>query len=150
MTGKAFITAPGFPGAVGNLILACRAHFCHLLGLGQVGHSPRGTSGSAGTLDWGPLWSGSQSTCHPQCPTPPDAPYTSAGPKLLHSLPAPLCTLDTPCWPPDAPTPPTSPHALYLCWPLSPYTPCLPPNALLTPQCAPNASYYPYWPPMPH
>ena len=25
-------------------IMACRAHFCHLLGLGQVGHCPRGMS----------------------------------------------------------------------------------------------------------
>ena len=24
----------------------------------------RGTSGSAGTLDWGPMWSGSRSSCH--------------------------------------------------------------------------------------
>ena len=35
-------------------IIACRAHFCHLLGLGQVGHSPRETSGSDGTLNRGP------------------------------------------------------------------------------------------------
>ena len=35
-------------------IIACRAHFCHLLGLGQVGHSARETSGSDGTLDRGP------------------------------------------------------------------------------------------------
>ena len=59
-------------------IIGCRAHFCHLLGLGQVGHSPRGTSGSAGTLDWDPMWLGSQSTCHPKytpdTPMPPDAP----------------------------------------------------------------------------
>ena len=30
-------------------ITGCRAHLCHLPGPGQVGHSPRGTSGSAGT-----------------------------------------------------------------------------------------------------
>ena len=35
-------------------IKACRAHFCHLHGLGQVGHSPRETSGSDGTLERGP------------------------------------------------------------------------------------------------
>ena len=69
-------------------IIACKALFCHLLGLGQVGHIPRetserdgtlnrgpclalvrrslpkGTSGSAGILDWGPMWLGSQSTSH--------------------------------------------------------------------------------------
>ena len=74
-------------------IIACRAHVCHLLGLGQAGHSPRETSGSAGTLDWGPMWLGSQSTCHPNAsltppytPTPPDGsnpprrPYTAYTP----------------------------------------------------------------------
>ena len=35
-----------------------------LSGHGEVGHSLRGTSGSAGTLDWSPMWLGSQSTCH--------------------------------------------------------------------------------------
>ena len=44
--------------------MGCRAHLCQLPGLGQVGHSPKGTSGSAGTLDWGPIWSGSLSPCH--------------------------------------------------------------------------------------
>ena len=37
-------------------IIACRAHFCHLLGLGQVGHSPRETSGSDRTLNRVPAW----------------------------------------------------------------------------------------------
>ena len=84
-------------------IIACRAHFCHLLGLGQVGHSPRetsgsdgtlnrgpclawvrygqsprGTSGTAGTLDWSPMWLGSQSTC--PSPMHPWHPYTSLTP----------------------------------------------------------------------
>ena len=62
-----------------------------LPGLGEVGYSPRGTSGSDGTLDWGPMWSGSQSTCHPNAP---NIPYTPWQP--LHPLPAPK--------PPDAPT----------------------------------------------
>ena len=121
-------------------ILACRAHFCHLLGLGQVGHSPMGTSGSTGTLDWGPMWSGSQSTCHPQCPyiptvplmplhpwqplTPPQpqCPHTSAGP-LAPTLPASpnaLLTPPNPLLDPWHPLPaPVPPH---LCSPLSPYT----------------------------
>ena len=43
--------------------MGCRAHLCHLPGLDQVGHSPRGTSGSAGTLDWGPMWSDSLFSC---------------------------------------------------------------------------------------
>ena len=47
-------------------ITGCRAHFYYLPGLGQVGHTQKETSGSAGTLDWGPMWSGSKSTCHPQ------------------------------------------------------------------------------------
>ena len=89
-------------------IIACRAHFCHLPGLGEVGHSPRemsgvmgpktgalawpgevghsprGTSGSAGTLDWSPMWLGSHSICHSQCPltplTPPASPLTPLQP----------------------------------------------------------------------
>ena len=40
-------------------ITGCRAHLCHLPGLGQEGHSIRGTSGSAGVLDCSPMWSGS-------------------------------------------------------------------------------------------
>ena len=88
-------------------IIACRAHFCHFLGLGQVGDSPKGTSGSAGTLDWDPMWLGFLSTCHPNTPlTPPDAPITATntptpprspqcpltppGPEYLESLPAPI------------------------------------------------------------
>ena len=69
-------------------IIACRAHFYHLLGLGQVGHSPRGTSGSAGTLDWGPIRSGSQSTCHPNTPLTPSIPPDALnGPNTQHPYP---------------------------------------------------------------
>ena len=45
-------------------IKGCRAHLCHLPGLDQVGHPPRGTSGSAGTLNWGPMWLGPQFSLH--------------------------------------------------------------------------------------
>ena len=93
----------------------------------EVGHSPRGTSGGAGTLDWGPMWSDSQSTCHLQCtpytpdgsPMPPWHPYTLRSaqcplippipllaPEHLHSLPDPQCTLDTP-YTPDGPLTPS-------------------------------------------
>ena len=44
-------------------------NLCHFPGLGQVGHSPRGTSGSAGILDWGPMWLGPQ-CCHQWCDQP--------------------------------------------------------------------------------
>ena len=125
-------------------IIACRAHFCHLLGLGQVGHSPRGTSGTAGTLDWGPMWSGSQSACHSQCSLtpprslqmPPYATYTISGLSTYTSCQPPMH--------PDTPTPPDTPlmaqcsltplhplgvpnaHlcCLYSIWPQSTYTPC--------------------------
>ena len=90
-------------------IIAYRAHFCHLLGLGQVGHSPRETSGSAGTLDWGPMWLGSQSTCHLQCtpytsmaPMPPDTPYTPYVPPDVAYTPAGPSTY-TPYQPPMYP-----------------------------------------------
>ena len=66
-----------------------------LPGLGEVSHSWKGTIGSAGTLEWGPMWSGSQSICHPQCT--PDTPFTSW---------CPLTVL-------NGPTPPRSPNAPY-------------------------------------
>ena len=108
-------------------IIACRAHFCHLLGLGQVGHSPRETSGSAWTLDWGPMWLGSQSTCHSQyIPTHPNSPQNPRRPQCplmlpipllaleyLHSLPAcntPPISPDTPQCTPTPPTPLKSPY----------------------------------------
>ena len=110
-------------------IIACRAHFCHLPGLGQVGHSPRGTSGSAGTLDWGPMWSGSQFTCHPQCP--PDTSCTPCHPLMpLH-----------PCWPWMPPWWLSEPYQ-------PPWHPLLAPWHLLH-HCHPNApwnSYTPWYP----
>ena len=91
-------------------------------GLGEVGHSPKGTSGSAGVLDWGPMWSGFQSTCHLQC--------------TLHPQWPPM--------PPDIPTPQCSPWChLYPCWPLSTYTPCQPPMHPFHP-------YTPWWPNAPN
>ena len=80
-----------------------------LPGLGRVGHFPRGTSGSAGTLDWGPMWLGSQSTWHPlhslmpltalQCPRhplgAPNATYTPSGPWLPTLPTSPQYTSDT-------------------------------------------------------
>ena len=45
-------------------ITGCRAHLHHLPGFGQVEHSPRGTSGNARTLGWGPMWSGSLSSSY--------------------------------------------------------------------------------------
>ena len=98
-----------------------------LPGLGDVGHSPRGTSGSAGTLDWGLKCLDSQSTCHPSMP--PDTPTSPACPQCLltpywpqHSL-MPL----QPCQPPDS-----SRHSLHPCHPNAPEHPT-PPLSLLTP-----------------
>ena len=132
--------------------IACRAHSCHLLGLsqvghspreingsdgtlkrgplpglGEIGHSPRGTSGSAGTLDWGPMWSDSQSTCHPQFPlTPPrshmPAPIHPFTPQTPYH---PLMPLD-PLGAPNTHMPPIP------IWPLSIYTSCQSSNTLLT------------------
>ena len=124
-------------------IIVCRAHFCHLLGLGQVCHSPRGTSGSAGTLDWGPMWLGSQSTCHPQCIPHTLHPLTPIHPWL------PWC-------PPNGPNTPMSPQCpfchLYPFWPLSTYTPCQPQYTPDTPWCslmAPTSPKSPQMPPIP-
>ena len=120
-----------------------------LLCLGEVGHSPRGTSGSAGTLDWAKCgWA-------PSPPATPNAPLTP---------PTPLDTL----MPPMAPWHPRSTQCplchLYPFWPLSTYTPCQPPiqpdtsctpdTPLMppdtpTPPRSPNAPLchlYPIWP----
>ena len=91
--------------------------------LGQVAHC-----GSAGTLDWGPMWSDSQSTCHPNTPlTPPKwpshflhprnppmhlMPPYPFWPKYLQSLPAPNTPLTpytpvTPIMASNTPTPPS-------------------------------------------
>ena len=138
-------------------------------GLGEVGHSPRGTSRSAETLDWGPMWSGSQFIFHPNAPTPPtgtlmppwcpyiptsplyflmppiptDAPTSPWTTQPLHSLPVP----STPLTPLLAPTLPDAPDT-----PPSPYTPmplhlCLPLSPY-APYQAPNASLtplHPWW-----
>ena len=139
-----------------------------LASLGEVGHSPRGTRGSAGTLDWVPMWLGSQSTCHPQCipdtlhlwlsqfpqhpyepQCPPFATYTPSGP-WVPTLPA--NTQYTPDAPLMAQTPLGSPQC-----PLLPpvpiltpeyYTPCQPPNNPWHPlhPCAPNTHMGPQWP----
>ena len=135
-------------------IKACRAHFCHLLGLGKVGHSPRetsvgvmgasrgplpglgeighspwGTSGSAGTLDWGPMWLGSQSTCHLQCtPTLLMAPMP---PTPLTPLGAPM-----PLMPPIPLLAPEYLHSLP-----APNVSLTPPTSPDSPQCPPDTPY---------
>ena len=135
-----------------------------LPGLGEVGHSSRGTSMSAGTLDWGLMWSGSQSTWYPYKPPIP------AGPWPLHSLPAPNAPL-TPLTPLMAPlmppTPPDTPHpcqweywdhglgssvvGLIVHLPLLiPSTPCCPqcplhPTGPLMPPSSPQHSLNPCW-----
>ena len=137
-------------------IIACKAHFWPgrslpkgnqwewwnpgegpLPGLGEVGHSPRGTSGSAGTLDWGPMWLGSQSTCHPYTPWWPSMLPMAPIPQCPYNLRAPIacwCPL-YPCWT-WAPTLPASPPM----HPWHPYTPWWPqhpsqPNTPMSPQC---------------
>ena len=141
-----------------------------LSGLGEVGHSPRGTIGSAGTLDWGPICLGLQSTCHLQCtpytpmvPNALDTPYTPmlpwchlypCWPKYLHSLPAPMHLWHpyTLWQPPISPDTPRSPWCqLYPCWPwvltlpTSPNTTLRPP----TPPDGPNLSNSPMPPDTP-
>ena len=134
--------------------------------LAEVSHSPRGTSGSAGTLDWGPMWLHFQSTCNPNAPltplhslTPPTACYTLGdpqcplmlpipllAPEYLHSLPAPILPLH-PLMAPIATTPLGYPNApfcyLYPFWPLSTYTPWQPP-------IHPWHSLHPWFPQCPH
>ena len=108
-------------------IIACRAHFYHLLGLGQVVHSPRGMSGSAGTLHWGQYgWAPSllatpntpQAHLHPLgVHNTPSCPYIPSDPWELKSLLAPIHPWHPQC-PQTAPTPPRRSSA-----PDAPYTP---------------------------
>ena len=133
-------------------IIACRAHFYHLLGLGQVGHPPRQISGSAGTLDWGPMWSGSQSTCHPQytpsCPWfsqngplhplgAPMPPISLLAPEYLESLPAPQIHPDTPKMAPTCLGAPWCPYTSS-----GPWVPRVPPS----PQYTCDTPTPPKWP----
>ena len=144
----------------------CRAHFCHLPGLGQVGHSPRGTSGSAGTLHWNPIWLDSIPAATPNPPTPLTVPNAPMMPQTLPvgvlgsnvvglSVHLPLqCSLHllltlntpyTPCQPPDAPYSPAGTQC-----PLTPPNPLLAPESLHSlpvPQCTPD---YPYTPADPY
>ena len=103
-----------------------------LPGPGEVGHSPRGTSGSAGTLDWGPIWSGSQSTCQPNIslhPLTPLHPWRASNSPLYHLYPSGLWVNTFPASPhytPDTPTP----------WcPLLPLMASTPPIPPRRPQC---------------
>ena len=115
-----------------------------LPGLGEVGHFPRGTSESAGTLDLGPMWFGSQSTCHPNTPTLPDtlnshlyhlgtsqwhyATYTPSGSWVPTLTTSPKYTPDTP----NSSQHPLHPLGdplchLYSFWPWVPTLPASPP-----------------------
>ena len=47
-----------FQKVVPKVYKGLQSYLSQLPGLGQVGHPPKGTSGHAGTLDWGPMWSG--------------------------------------------------------------------------------------------
>ena len=156
-------------------IIACRAHFCHLLGLSQVGHSPRETSGSDGTLEQGPLpglgevghsprgTSGSAGDpglgpnvvrlpVHLPSPMHPYTPYVSIPqltPECLHSLPAlnaPLISLNNPPIPWCSLTPLGAPDAMYT--PASPWVPTLPasPPPMHPWHPAPLMAPSPWWP----
>ena len=116
-------------------------------------------NGSAEILDWGPMWSGSQSICHLQCtpynPNGPQYPLTPPTPLLLlypywpeylHSLLAPQCTPDTLCTPWQPPIHPDGP------WhPYTPKRPLILPIPMLAPEYlhslpAPNAPLTPLQP----
>ena len=141
-----------------------------LSGLGEVGHSPKETSRSAGTLDWGPMWSGSQPTCHPNVPCHPYIPCQPPNaPSPLPALQYPWCPYTfagplTPCWPSEPlhpMTPPAMPlmalhhmltpdtpwcslhHCQWECW-----APGLGPNVIRLPVQLPpcNAPWHPQHP----
>ena len=148
-------------------IIACRAHFCHLLGLGQVGHSPRETSQSDGTLNRGPClalvrqvtlqgepvgvlgpWTGAQCDWAPSPLATPNASLTPLHPWLplipQHPMSPPMLPFAT--YTPSGPwvmyTPASPPNT-----PLTPPTPLMPLTALnipRRPQC-PLIHLYPFW-----
>ena len=104
-------------------------------------YTPAG--GSAWILDWGPMWPGSQSICHPKAslhllpvPTPHDAPATPEPYTCNPLMPPDPYTLpltmppwhSTPCQSPNTPTPPTSPWCPYTPAGLMPFDT---PNSLL-------------------
>ena len=120
-----------------NVYNSLQSSFCHLLGLGQVGHSPRRTSGSTGTLDWGPIWLGSQLPCHHNTPLTPPTPTDA--PKMAPTTPKPLGA-------------PNAPDALYT--PSGPWVPrvscpCQPPIHSWHPLHPDAPSDTPKWPPTP-
>ena len=118
------------------------AHFCHLPGLGQVGHCPRETSRSAGTLDWGPMWPWSQyhGVTNPNidgtiCINPPVWPqnivpflYTPAMPpmcdQVLPDTPVLALMPLTPLVPPAGPHEPHDTPCIPCHLPLIPLHPC--------------------------
>ena len=119
-----------------NVYNSLQSSFLSLAWLWPGRSLPKGNSGSAGTLDWGPMWLGSQSTCHLQCTPTPQWPITPSHPYIPY---APILLL---AW---VPTLPASPNA-----PLTPHTPLGAPDAtytpagawvlhsLLAPQCTPD------------
>ena len=138
-------------------IIACRAHFCHLPGLGQVGHSQRETSRSNDTHNRGPclalvrqvtpqeepvevLGPWTEAQCG-QVPSPPAIPNAPLIPPYI--LPCPLTPLEAQC--------PLC-HLYPFCC-MSNYTSCqlpnTPPDALDTLLMAPRSPQcplYPFWP----
>ena len=129
-----------------------------LPGLGEVGHSPRGTSGSAGTLNWGPMWSGSQSTCCPNAsltllhPLTPDYPMLPNGPQhpwvpqfpLLPPIPLLALSTNTPSQP-----------CIHPWQPLHPLTPLIGPTLTRNPNAPlchldPSGPWVPTLPASPH
>ena len=81
-------------------IITCRPHFCHLLGLGQVGHSPRETSGSDGTLNRGPCLALVRKVTPLGEPVGVLGPWTEA---QCGQAPSPFATSNAPPTPPNAP-----------------------------------------------
>ena len=123
-------------------IIAYRTHFCLLLGLGKVGHPPRETSGSDGTLNRGPCLALVRLVTPQEEPVGVLGPWTESQCGWAPSPPAAPCPLK-PLLAPNAPLRP----------PL-PYKPSIPPNApvpLLSPRPlhslqGPNAALRPLYP----
>ena len=116
-------------------IKGCRAHFCHLPGLGQVGHTQGEPVGMLSPWTGAQCGWGSQATYHSQCPLTPI-------PALLMHPYIPCQSSDVLLMPPTILLVPNVLTPSTPCWPLEPPTP------LPAPQCS-LTTPTPFWPPEP-
>ena len=112
------------PNIVPNVYNSLKSSFLSLAWPWQGRSLPKGNQWECWDPGLGPMWSGSQSTCLPQCtpdtpqsPQNPDTPYkppmSPLIPEARHFLAAPQCT---PCQPLYSPNTPYTPASAGILW----------------------------------